>query len=168
MELDFEIDRLTNSIINMISGEVFETIITEVKDDNLIKKTAWSFDWHKELKDRNKKVYKLTSQNNPDIIHGLICLTDKGDHIFMDLIENAKFNKGRNKLYGGVAGNLVAFACKTSFEKDYDGVVSFVAKTQLIKHYRETMGAKLFGTNKMYIDTPEALVLTKKYFKDFQ
>ena len=52
----------------------------------------------------------------------------------MDLIENAKFNKGRNKLYKGVAGNLVAFACKTSFENGFDGVVSFIAKSQLIDH----------------------------------
>jgi len=35
----------------------------------------------------------------------------------MNLIENAKFNKGEKKLYKGVTGNLVAFACKTAFEK---------------------------------------------------
>jgi hypothetical protein len=40
-------------------------------------------------------------------------ITDKGDHIFMDLIESAKFNKGKSNLFKGVAGNLVAFACKT-------------------------------------------------------
>jgi hypothetical protein len=168
--LDFEIDKLTNSIENISTGEVFDTRIVEVKneDGKQINTSIWDFDWHKELKDKNKKVYKLTTQDNPDIIHGLISLTDKGDHIFMDLIENAKFNKGKNKLYGGVAGNLVAFACKTAFENNYDGVVSFVAKTQLLKHYQETLGAKLFAGNRMYIDTKEAFVLTKKYFKDFQ
>jgi hypothetical protein len=84
----------------------------------------------------------------------------------MDLIESAKFNKGKNKLYKGVAGNLIAFACKTSFEKGYDGVVSFIAKTQLIEHYSQTLGAKLYGKNRMYIDTKEAKILTLKYFKD--
>ena len=86
----------------------------------------------------------------------------------MDLIESAKFNKGKSKLYIGVAGNLVAFACKTSFEKGYDGVVSFVAKTQLIDHYKQTLGAKLFGGNRMFIDTKEAKILTTKYFKYFK
>lgn len=58
----------------------------------------------------------------------------------MDLIETAAFNKGKGKLYSGVAGNLVAFACKTAFDNGYDGIVSFLAKTQLINHYRETLG----------------------------
>jgi len=91
--------------------------------------------------------FGLTTLNNQKIIQGLISITDKGDHIFMDLIESAKFNKGNGKLYKGVAGNLVAFACKTSFEKGYEGVVSFIAKTQLIDYYTETLGAKLFSGN---------------------
>ena len=86
----------------------------------------------------------------------------------MDLIESAKFNKGRNKLYKGVAGNLVAFACKTSFEKGYNGVVSFIAKSQLIDHYTKTLGATLFTGNRMFIDTGEAHILTTNYFKDFK
>ena len=86
----------------------------------------------------------------------------------MDLIESAKFNKGKKKLYKGVAGNLVAFICKTSFEKGYDGVVSFIAKTQLIDQYALTLGAKIFSGNRMFIDTREAYVLTTKYFKDFK
>jgi hypothetical protein len=168
--LDFEVDKLTNSIENAISGEVFDTIITKlnITDSKNIKKTDWAFNWQKELKDNTKHVYKLTTLNNPNIIHGLISLTDKGDHIFMDLIESAKFNKGKNKLYRGVAGNLVAYGCKMAFEKKYDGIVSFIAKTQLIEHYEQTLGAKLFGGNRMFIDTRESLVLTIKYFKDFK
>ena len=86
----------------------------------------------------------------------------------MDLIESSKFNKGKNKLYNGVAGNLIAFACKKSFEKGYLGIVSFIAKTQLIDHYKKTLGAKIFDYNRMYIDTKEALILTEKYFKHFK
>ncbi len=33
------------------------------------------------------------------------------------LIVSAKFNKGKNKIYAGVPGNLVAFACKMAFDK---------------------------------------------------
>lgn len=169
--LDFEVDKLTNSIENSLTGEIFETEITRLSsiDQNQIKKADWVFDWKKELKDSANDIYKLTTINNPLIIHGLICLTDKHDHIFMPLIESAKFNKGKNKMYNGAAGNLVAYACKISFEKGYDGVVSFISKSQLIKHYQLTLGATLFGSgNRMFIDTREALTLVRQYFKNFR
>ncbi|MEJ7684761.1 MAG: hypothetical protein WKG06_44330 [Segetibacter sp.] len=170
IELDFIVDKLINSIENAISGEVFDTVINKLNssDSKQIKKTEWVFNWKAELNDKSKQIFKLTTVNNLTVIHGLISLTDKGDHIFMDLIESAKFNKGKNKLYNGVAGNLVAFACKMAFELNYDGVVSFIAKTQLIKHYEQTLGAKLFNVNRMFIDTREALILVTKYFKDFK
>ena len=170
IELEFEIDKLTNSIENTISGEVFQTeiVLLSMHEKKQIKKLDWQFDWISELKDTHKKVFKLNTVENPNVIQGIICLTDKNDHIFMDLIENAKFNKGKHKLYTGVAGNLVAFACKLSFEKGYTGIVSFVDKTNLIKHYEETLGAKLFAGNRMFIDTKEALFLTKQYFKEFE
>ncbi len=169
-ELDFEIDKLTNSIENSLTGEVFETEVTRLwhKDSKQIKKQDWGFDWHKELKDTASEIYKLTTLNNPMVIHGLICFTDKHDHVFMPLIEGARFNKGKHKLYRGVAGNLVAFGCKVSFEKGYDGVVSFIAKSQLVEHYHKTLGAKQFGGgNRMFIDTKEAYTLIKQYFKNF-
>ncbi len=53
-------------------------------------------------------------------------------------------------------------------ELNYDGVVSFIAKTELISHYEQTLGAKLFRGNRMFIDTKEALILAMKYFKDFK
>lgn len=168
--LDFIVDKLTNFIENAISGEVFDTLISKLNssDSKQIKKTEWDFNWKTELNDKSKQIFKITTVNNPAIIHGLISLTDKGDHIFMDSIESAKFNKGKNKLYRGVAGNLVAFACKMAFELNYDGVVSFIAKTQLINHYEQTLGAKLFGGTRMFIDTREAFILVNKYFKDFK
>lgn len=98
---------------------------------------------HGELKNEEKEVYKLTTENNPLIFEGLISIRDKHDHVFIDLIETAKFNKGKKKLYHGVAGNLVAFCCKIAFDRKYEGYVSFIAKTQLIEHYKKTLGAQL-------------------------
>jgi hypothetical protein len=86
----------------------------------------------------------------------------------MHLIESAKFNKGANKMYKGVPANLVAFACKSAFEKGYGGVVSFVAKTRLVEHYKASLGAKTMGGNKMFIDTREAYTIVKQYFKYFE
>ena len=169
IEADFEIDKLTNSVENTLTGEVFDTEVKRLylHESNQIKKSDWVFEWHKELLDPTREIYKLTTINNPKIIQGLICFHDKQDHLFLPLIENAKFNKGKSKVYKGVAGNLVAFVCKISFEKGYDGVISFIAKSKLIDHYRLTLGAKHFGSgNRMFIDTKESLALVKQYFKN--
>ncbi|MCD9189551.1 MAG: hypothetical protein LUM44_24295 [Pyrinomonadaceae bacterium] len=164
--LDFEIDKLTNSIENSLTGEIFDTEITKItrQDKRLIKKSDWVFDWHLELKVSFKEVFKLTTLNNFDIIQGLIALEDKKDHIFIHLLESAKFNKGKDKLYLGVAGNLVAFACKISFEKNYEGFVAFDSKTALIKHYERSLGAKYFRGQRMFIETRAAEQLVVKYF----
>jgi hypothetical protein len=163
--IDIIIDRLTNSIRNTISGDQFNTEIIKVENDEKgILKKDWSFDWFLEIGDKNKEVYKLVIEKNQKIIQGLVSLTDNHDHIFMNLIESAKFNKGKNKLYEGIPGNLVAFVCRLSFEKGYDGIVSFIAKTKLIKHYELSLGAKIFRGNQMYIDTPDALKLIRQYF----
>jgi hypothetical protein len=84
----------------------------------------------------------------------------------MHLVERAPFNKGKTKVYAGVPGNLVAFACKLSFQRGHDGNVSFIAKTQLIEHYEKSLGAIHFGGRVMIIETKSALQLINKYFKD--
>jgi hypothetical protein len=130
------------------------------------KKNGWQFNWKQELANNDKEVYKLTIVNNADIIQGLISFTIKPDHIYMDLIESAPFNLGRNKIYEGVAGNLVAFACKVAFQRGFDGFISFTAKTKLIEHYEKTLGAYHFGNHLMIIETNAASILVDKYFKN--
>jgi hypothetical protein len=113
--LDFEIDSLTNSIVNTFTGDSFET---------------------------------------------------DTDNVFMHLVESAPFNIGQNKIYEGVPGNLVAFACKTSFKNGLQGFVSFFSKTNLIDHYVKTLGAYHFGGHLMVISTDPAQILVDKYFKE--
>lgn len=165
--LDFVIDKLTNSIENTSTGEVFDTEIVRLitKNINQIKTSDWQFDWANEIKDKSKEVYKLTTVNNPGIIQGLLSIEDKQDHIFMHLIENAKFNKNKGKVYLGVPGNLVAYACKVSVDKGYQGFLAFDAKTSLIKHYQETLYATHFRGLRMFIETNAAIRLISKYFK---
>jgi hypothetical protein len=168
VEHDFIIDRLTNSVLNTISGDSFPTevsILTKSDLKNITKKNGWNFDWRVEFKNEESEQYKLTIVNNPNIIQGLLSITIETDHIFMNLLESAPFNIGQNKLYEGVAGNLVAYACKLSFQKGFDGFVSFTAKTQLIKHYETTLGAFHFKNQRMVIDTQASKKLVEKYFK---
>jgi hypothetical protein len=165
--LDFIIDKLTNSIENTLTGEVFDTEIVRLTsvDVKQINKADWQFDWLTELKDKTKEVYKLTTVNNRGIIQGLLSIEDKQDHVFMHLIESAKFNKGRTKVYYGIPGNLVAYACKVSVDKGFEGFVAFDAKTVLIKHYLETLHATHLHGRRMYIETSAALRLISQYFK---
>lgn len=165
--LDFIIDKLTNSIENTSTREVFDTAIVRLTNAEAkqIKKADWQFDWLKELKDKTKEVYKLTTVNNPGIIQGLLSIEDKQDHIFMHLIESAKFNKGKDKVYFGVPGNLVAYACKISVDKGFEGFLAFDAKSTLIRHYQESLYATHFRGLRMFIETSAALKLISQYFK---
>jgi hypothetical protein len=169
IELDFEIDFLTNSIRNTISGDSFDTdVIRFTKADlpQISKKNGWNFNWKSEFDNNKKEVFKLTIVKNPNIVQGLVSFTVNDDHIYMDLLETAPFNLGRNKLYEGVAGNLVAYVCKTSFQKGFGGYVSFTAKTKLIEHYKTTLNAQLFGGQLMVINTAAANILIETYFKN--
>ncbi|MEO9012300.1 MAG: hypothetical protein ABI266_03715 [Ginsengibacter sp.] len=84
----------------------------------------------------------------------------------MSLIESNKFNRGAKKVYLGVPGNLVSFACKISFEKGYKGYVSFESKTKLKEHYHKTLGARFLFGNFMAIDTKAAAKLVEQYFPE--
>ncbi len=137
MKLDFEIDKLTDSIRNVFSGDSFETqVLRLAKKDikTLTKKNGWKFSWRAEFNDLTKDIYKLTIIQNPQIIQGLVSMTVEADHIAMHLLENAPFNIGKRKIYEGVAGNLVAHCCKLSFQHGCEGFVAFRSKTELIEH----------------------------------
>ncbi|MEO6221167.1 MAG: hypothetical protein ABIO81_12110 [Ginsengibacter sp.] len=167
-QIDIEIDKLTHSIENTISGDRFRTeiLIMSLEDIKVLKKLDWLFDWKTEAKVKEKLIYKLVILDNPQIIQGLISLQDKGDHIFMHLIESSKFNRGSKKLYTGVPGNLIAFVCKLSFERGYGGYISFESKTNLILHYQQTLGAYVLFGNIMALDSKAATQLVHQYFPE--
>ena len=165
--LDFVVDKLTDSIENVVTGDSFPTDITLISNADLktvTKKNGWAFDWKEELKQPERDIYKLTIVNNQSVVQALISLEVKSDHVYMHLVESAPFNKGKTKIYAGVPGNLVAFACKLSFQRGHEGNISFFSKTQLVQHYIDSLGAMHFGGRVMIIDTNAALKLINKYF----
>jgi hypothetical protein len=86
--VDIYIDKLTNSIENTISGDVFDTNIFQLSDTDIrqINKADWQFNWQEQLKLNDIETYKLVIKNNPKIIQGLISLSDQRDHIYMHLL----------------------------------------------------------------------------------
>lgn len=164
-----EIDKLTNSIENATTGDSFNTLVVILQNKDLktvAKSKGWLFDWKSEFMKHDRDVYKLTIDNNIDIVQGLISISEKTDHIYINLIESSPFNIGKNKVYLGVPGNLFAFACRLSFHRGFEGYVSFTSKSNLVKHYEETLGAKVIGGNLMVIDSVNASKLMNKYFNN--
>ena len=117
MELDFEIDKITESIENAETGETLDTLVLPVTKADLKEathKNGWLFDWKFEYDQKERQVYKLVAEQEPQTIHGLVSLEKRTGHVFMTLIENAPFNIGEGKKYLGVACNLTAYGCKLS------------------------------------------------------
>lgn len=85
--LDFEVDKLTDSILNRISGDSFRTevqLLSSADLKTLTRKVGWSFDWKLEYGTPEKEVYKLSIEGNPLVVQGLVSLSVKSDHNFYE------------------------------------------------------------------------------------
>ena len=169
--LDFEIDKITESIENAETGETLNTLVLPVTQADLketTKKNGWLFNWKLELDEPEHQVYKLVTEKEPQTIQGMVSLEKMEDHVYMHLVESAPYNIGKGKKYIGVCGNLTAFGCKMSKDYGFDGVIVFVPKTELIAHYQETLGAVMISKRRMAIYEERAKLLLDKYFPETQ
>ncbi|HEV2481548.1 MAG TPA: hypothetical protein VGS79_17880 [Puia sp.] len=171
-EARFVVDELTNSIREVSSGKIFETEVLRVSAAEIKKvhkKDGWFFNWKTEFRESARNLYKLVLAGN-NTIQGLISLEPVPNQLFieMHLIEAAPHNHPSQKKFAGVAGNLVAFACKMSFDLGFEGYVAFTAKTNLVSHYIDSLGAQvIYGQNRMGIFTEAAKNLVDSYYKDY-
>jgi hypothetical protein len=59
--IDIEIDKLTNSIENSISGDCFPTEIHNIENSdfkNITKTKGWLFNWREESKHLDREIFK--------------------------------------------------------------------------------------------------------------
>jgi len=165
----FYIDKITKSIEDAVTGGSLETDVIPVTISDLktvLKKNGWRFNWRSEFKMRDRQLYKLII-NGKSVIQGLISMQPVENYIELHLIETAPHNYGSSKKYIGAPGNLVAFACKRSFDVGFGGFVAFTAKTKLIQHYIDTLGAELISRNRMSISGNSARKLVNSYYKNY-
>ncbi len=159
-----QITHRSNSIQQRESGRWVDTLVTNAvfsEIQNL--PSTWLFDWKTAY--AKYPVYKLTTVANPETIQGLMCVEENKGFLFVPLIENAPHNRSKDKEFRAVPGNLFAFACKLSDEKDFGGFVAFDAKTTLMEHYRNTLGAQSIGhSSRMFIDEKQAQTLISFHF----
>ena len=83
IQLDFIVERLTNSIQNTISGDSFATEVLRLTKADLrqvTKTNGWNFNWKIELANNTREVFKLTISNNSNIVQGLLSLTLETHH----------------------------------------------------------------------------------------
>jgi len=100
MELDFEVDKITESIENAETGEALNTLVLPVTQADLketVIKNGWIFDWKQELSEPERQVYRLVTEKEPQTIQGLVSLKKMKDYVFMYLIESAPCNRGKEK-----------------------------------------------------------------------
>ena len=165
-----DIDLLTQYLIRTKDNKIVKTKVKEIsiQDYNL---ENWEFNWIEESKKENK-ILGLFAENDKRL-QGIVEYYENKERQLLEvlLVEIAPFNNRHNpknilksKEYLGVGGHLFAEIARISFEKGYDGYVSFLAKTNLIEHYKKTLGAKQLSYIEMYIDDEAAMKLVKKYY----
>lgn len=166
----FPVDTLSEGLVEvqtrkLIDAEIYELTsfdMPEITSDN-----GWLFDWQKELLAGDRKAYKIIVKNNP-VIQGLISIEDRKTFLFLPLIETAPHNLGQKKQYKNAPKNLIAFACKRSFESGYDREVAFRPKTKLIAHYKKELEAELLPGGQMFISSENAHKLVSLCYKNFK
>lgn len=109
-------------------------------------------------------IYELFVKGN-EVVQGRISLKIDGGVADVDIVESNPHNIGCDGKYIGVGGHLFAIACLISMNNNCEGYVAFTAKTNLINHYTEVLGAKLIRGQRMYIDECAAKTLIEKYLE---
>lgn len=165
--LDIAIDKFTPCLENVKTGEFIETTYSLANKSELRQLKGWNFDWlSNDLK--NTDIYKLQIKGDSEI-QGLIALTkfERDKAVYVNIAESAPHNLGKDKKYNGVGGHLFAIAAQRSKDLGYGGFVFMDAKNlELVKHYRDTLGAQLLGIPhpyRMFIDEDAAESLLKIY-----
>ena len=141
-------------------------IVLAVPSDLPLKKNGWNFNWKTALKIKNSKIFIIRVKKMVHSLEGLIQLSEIEGMLFMNLIELAPHNIGReSKRFEFVAGCLISFGCYQSFklETNYKGFVSFETKTKLRKWYQDNYFAQDAMGNKMFIDPEDGIKLIKQY-----
>lgn len=154
------------NLIDKTTGKKLKGLIEIVSKKELKalkKNTDFSFDWNLEIEN---EILKIRLEKNKEIL-GLMSLIDFPEELRMhiNIIESSTAQRGKDKSILNIPGCLIGYACKISFKKGYDGFVSLVSKTKLVKYYHQTYGFIEFGTHMaVFNEISESII--QKYFDD--
>lgn len=143
-------------------GKAITVKETVAEDFKFLTKKRFSFIW-KTFRN-STTVFKLQIAGEDDIL-GVMGLIDwpEEKRIEIKLLASSKENIGKQKMYDGIAGCLIAFACRLAVHKyGPDACVSLVPKTELIKHYMQKYHMADAG-RQLYVDGNDLIKMLKKY-----
>ncbi len=140
-----------------------EVEILPVEDYENLGKDRYFFDWGME---HQYEVYTLQIIGSTDIL-GLLSIEKITSEwrVHIRLLTVARENKGKNKRYGRIAGNLIAHAAKIAVREFGElACVSLRPKSKVARHYIDKYNMRSTGLT-LNIEVPEILDLITNYDK---
>lgn len=153
-------------IIKTSTGEWHTVAIVpvEINEFKALKKDRYFFNWQTE---QEHEVYKLQVKDSHDVL-GLISIEriPQEWRIHIRLLTVSKENKGKEKEYDNITGNLIAFVAKIAI-REYGELacVSLRPKSQIAKHYMNRYNMSITGMT-LSIEVPAIIDLVKTYDND--
>jgi len=150
-------------IIDVSTGEKHSVDILPVEIDEFktLRKERYFFNWKIE---KNQEVYKLQIKGSSDIL-GLVSMEriPQEWRIHIRLLTVSKENKGNEKKYDKIAGNLIAYIAKIAISEFGElACVSLRPKSQIAQHYIDKYNMNITGMT-LSIEVPEIIDLINLY-----
>lgn len=164
--------------IKILKVEAEELVDAQIKEGGKINLPSihegWRFNFNKHSRSKGVQTYVLVTEETPNIIEGCLIYKMMDEQPYMAYIEIAPHNKGENQRYDLVAGCLIAFACKLSFQLgkgEYQGWLAFDVQEESQKDEIKLMAVyskkykaeRISGTTTMVIRPENGEKLIEKY-----
>ncbi|SEJ03403.1 hypothetical protein SAMN05216327_105385 [Dyadobacter sp. SG02] len=152
---------------DILTGEKLPAVIGRLSSEEIAlldSSNRFDFEWKRQLQ---FEIYGLRREHMEEVI-GLVSLESQPKNLAIEikLIANAREHLGSKKRYDRIAGNLIAFVCKKSFDLNFDGYVYLKPKTSIIFHYRQKYGFSDAG-NCLFLDTYNSRNIINEYHEAF-
>ena len=135
------------------------------KKANILKSRGWIFDWNVGSTDLITDAGILKALVIDEEIEGLIEyeIVIRDLYVFAHKLEIDPHNRGEKKKHEGIAGILLAYVAKESFNAGCDGFIVFISKSKLYDYYQNQYGAKPLGGLKLHFDTEASKKLIEEF-----
>jgi hypothetical protein len=150
-------------IVECTNGKTHPVRIEPLTDQDYTKltKSKYFFDWKTE---KEYETFKLQVQGSNEILGVMSLIGHEDSRIQINLLAVSKENRGKGKVYEGISGNLIAWACREAVKRfGENACVSLIPKTRLKNHYKKQYGMQEAGISLFLSD--EALLQILKKFK---
>ena len=153
-------------VAEVSTGRIYPVDVSPVvaADYKILLKSRYAFDWKEE---KNKEVYKLVLKGQTDIL-GLISIERIPDEwrIHIRLLSVSAENKGKNKHFENIVGNLIAFVAKIAVaEFGSLACISLKPKSSIAQHYIKKYKMMITGVT-LSLEVPEIIDLINQYDHD--